>query len=45
MAEECYIMRISYSSQNVGTDFISKPPLQLFTSVGCGLLEKGINCR
>jgi hypothetical protein len=38
-------MRISYSSPNVGIVIISKPSLQLFNSVGCGLLEKGINCR
>jgi len=34
-------MRISNSSSNVGIVIISKPPLPLFTSVGCGLVEKG----
>jgi hypothetical protein len=38
-------MRIPYSSPNVGIVIISKPPPPLFTNVGCGLLEKGINCR
>jgi len=38
-------MRISNSSPNVGIVIISKSPLPLFTSVGCGLVEKGKNCR
>lgn len=37
-------MGIYYSSPNVGIVIISKSSLQVFTSVGCVLLEKGIHC-